>query len=394
MGAALVSVVLAAHTSRAPHRPALPSVASFIELSTHAPLDTILLASEELNAVVQRYCSRCHGERRQNGNLTLAEFDVGAPGENAQIAEKMIRKLRAGMMPPPGSRRPSADTLLALVETLETQMDALAYANPNPGRRTFQRLNRAEYTRSIRELLDLGIDIDAFLPTETVSNNFDNISDVQTPSATLMEGYLRAASHISRMAVGDPLATPSSATYKVAKTSSQVERADGAPYGTRGGISVVHNFIADGEYIFHLEMHPGPTGFLFGLTTPDEQIEVSINGERVALIDVDRWMSESDPGGMRIETPPIPIRAGPQRVTAAFIQKFEGPVDDLITPVDHTLADTQIGSAYGVTTLTHLMAKKTRLAPAPDPGPPRSSSPPTDATNSPPPYSLESLLPG
>ncbi|MEE8115618.1 MAG: DUF1592 domain-containing protein, partial [Gemmatimonadales bacterium] len=129
----------------------------------------------------------------------------------------------------------------------------------------------------------------------------------------------------------------------------------GAPYGTRGGISVVHIFPADGNYVFRLELHPGPTGFLYGRTVPEpEQLEVSINGERVALVEIDRWMTQSDPTGMVIETEPIHVRAGPQRLTAAFIRAFEGPVDDLLTPVDYTLADTQIGDAYGVTTATHL----------------------------------------
>jgi hypothetical protein len=129
---------------------------------------------------------------------------------------------------------------------------------------------------------------------------------------------------------------------------------EGTPLGTRGGTSVVHNFPADGEYIFELELHPEPTGNLYGLTSPNEQLEVSINGSRVALLYIDRWMSESDPTGLRLETPSIHVPAGPHRVSAAFIQKFEGPVVDLITPVDYTLADSQIGTAYGVTTGPHL----------------------------------------
>ena len=135
---------------------------------------------------------------------------------------------------------------------------------------------------------------------------------------------------------------------------SQMVHIEGTPLGTRGGTSVVHNFPADGEYIFELELHPEPTGNLYGLTSPNEQLEVSINGSRVALLYIDRWMSESDPTGLRLETPSIHVPAGPHRVSAAFIQKFEGPVVDLITPVDYTLADSQIGTAYGVTTGPHL----------------------------------------
>ncbi len=341
-----------------------PAVAGLIILGLSAgsyevvrPASTLaprLVADTTANAVIEEYCVRCHNDERLRGNMSLQHFDAAFPEQNPELAEKVIRKLRAGMMPPAGVDRPEDATLTGVAIELETRLDEVAAANPNPGRRSFQRLNRAEYARSVEDLLGLTVDVDAFLPTETLSNNFDNIADVQNLSATLMEGYLRAAGHVSLVAVGDPTATASSTTYKVPRTASQLERADGAPFGTRGGVSVVHVFPADGDYVFRLELHPGPTGFLFGMTSLDEQLEISINGERVALIDIDRWMSESDPAGMRVETEPIHIRAGPQRLTAAFIQRFEGPVDDLITPVDHTLADTQIGSAYGVTTVPHL----------------------------------------
>ncbi|WP_419162485.1 DUF1592 domain-containing protein [Candidatus Palauibacter sp.] len=306
------------------------------------------------NSVIHTVCVRCHNDTRRAGSLSFLEFDATEAVANAETAEKMIRKLRAGMMPPPGIRRPAAATMTAMVEELETRLDAAAGGSPNPGTRTFQRLNRAEYRRAMQDLLDLDVDIGAFLPTETISDNFDNIADVQMMSATLMEGYLRAAGEISRMAIGDPDAGPRQVTYKVPKTASQAVRAEGAPFGTRGGISVIHIFPADGEYVFKMDMHPGPTGFLYGMTAPDEKIEVSVNGARVALLDIDPFMSESDPQGMVIETEPIHVRAGPQRVTAAFLLNAEGPDNDLIKPIDYKLADSNIGSAYGVTTLPHL----------------------------------------
>ncbi|WP_420632482.1 DUF1592 domain-containing protein [Candidatus Palauibacter sp.] len=306
------------------------------------------------NSVIHTVCVRCHNDTRRAGSLSFLEFDATEAVANAETAEKMIRKLRAGMMPPPGIRRPAAATMTAMVEELETRLDAAAGGSPNPGTRTFQRLNRAEYRRAMQDLLDLDVDIGAFLPTETISDNFDNIADVQMMSATLMEGYLRAAGEISRMAIGDPDAGPRQVTYKVPKTASQAVRAEGAPLGTRGGISVIHIFPADGEYVFKMDMHPGPTGFLYGMTAPDEKIEVSVNGARVALLDIDPFMSESDPQGMVIETEPIHVRAGPQRVTAAFLLNAEGPDNDLIKPIDYKLADSNIGSAYGVTTLPHL----------------------------------------
>ena len=345
LGALVLYVALAANTEPA------RTLSTWTLDRTHVA-DTLSLDSA--NAIVQGTCARCHSDRMMRGNLTLESFDVAGAVGDADVAEKMIRKLRAGMLPPPGRRRPPEEALQGLATTLEARIDAAALADPDPGTRSFQRLNRAEYERSIRELLDLRIDAGDFLPLDTKSANFDNIADAQLLSATLMEGYLRAASQVSRLAVGDPDTGPTTATYKVPKTASQMVRVEGAPFGSRGGISVVHIFPADGEYVFELEFHPGPTGFLYGLTSPDEELEVSIDGERVALVDIDRWMSESDPNGMRVESDPIHVRAGPHRLSAVFVKKFEGPVDDLITPVDHTLADTQIGSAYGVTTVPHL----------------------------------------
>ena len=198
----------------------------------------------------------------------------------------MIRKLRAGMMPPPGARRPDAATIAAFVDALETRMDAAAALNPNPGWRPFQRLNRAEYARAVRDLLGIDVDVNAFLPPDTISRGFDNVADVQSFSPTLMEGYLRAASQISRLAVGDRNASATSATYKIGRTASQMRHVDGAPMGTRGGISVVHVFPADGDYVIKVSLHYEPLGGLFGrnsMLTMDikEQVEVSVNGERV-----------------------------------------------------------------------------------------------------------------
>jgi hypothetical protein len=315
---------------------------------------TDTVSTEALNGVVKGLCMLCHNEQVQTGNLSLAGFDVAHPEQKPEIAEKMIRKLRAGMMPPPGVPRPGGDTLVALVETIERRIDAVTAADPNPGSRPFQRLNREEYQHSVRDLLGLAVEAGDYLPLDTKSANFDNIADVQMPSATLVEGYLRAADHISRIAVGDHNADPTSATYRVPRTASQMDRVEGAPIGTRGGVSAVHNFLADGFYVFQMMLHSAPEGELYGRTALDEQIEVSIDGERVAVLDIDRWLNESDANGMTLTTDSIHVRAGAKRVTAAFIRRFEGPVDDLIKPVDHTLADTQIGLGYGVTTLPHL----------------------------------------
>jgi hypothetical protein len=203
-------------------------------------------------------------------------------------------------------------------------------------------------------LLDVDVDVTAFLPPDTLSHGFDNIADEQAFSPTLMEGYLRAASQISRLALGDRNASAGSVTYKVPRDASQMRHVEGAPVGTRGGVSVMHTFIADGDYIFTMLLHSGPTGDLFGGATRGEQIEVSIDGERVALVPISHTMRESDKNGLNLYTPRIHITAGPHRVSAAFIQLADGPIDDLISPIEHTLADTNIGETFGVTAPPHL----------------------------------------
>jgi cytochrome c553 len=349
LSAAVVCVGIAA--SSAPRQGA----ARAVRPTAAVPAPQAAHSSTASNETIKTFCVGCHNDKVKRGELSLASFDVANAGEHADVAEKIVRKLRTGLMPPKeAARHPDAAMRSALVTALETTLDAAAAAHPNPGRRAFQRLNRAEYAAAIRTLFGLDIDVSTYLPSDTISASFDNVADVQMPSATVMQGYLRAASHVSRVAVGDPSIDASSTQYEVPRTKSQKGRVEGAPFGTRGGTVVVHNFPADGNYTFQVLLHGEPTGFLFGRTVRDIQMEVAIDGARVALLKVDRWMSEADPEGLTISTAPIYVRAGPRRVAATFIQEFEGSEDDLIKPIDHTLADTQIGVGYGVTTLPHL----------------------------------------
>jgi len=351
LGAALVGLGfhVSADSTKTTHAQASKPPALAV---AHAP-DT--LSIEAQNTLVSTTCSTCHDDEAKTGGLTLEHFDAATIDQHADIAEKMIRKLRAGMMPPPTVKdRPDNATLTAFAASLEARIDQVAALHPNPGRRSFQRLNRAEYGRAIHDLLDIDVDVNAFLPPDTVSHGFDNIADVQSFSPTLMQGYLSAASKIASVALGDRTASPTEATYKVPRTESQMRHVAGTPWGTRGGLSVMHTFPADGEYTFRIMLHSVPTGQLYGSTVRNEQIEIAINGERVALLPINYRMSEQDPNGMNLVTPRIHVNAGPQHVTAAFIQHFDGPVDDLLAPQDYTLADTQIGDGYGVTTLPHV----------------------------------------
>ncbi|MGH9384770.1 MAG: DUF1592 domain-containing protein [Vicinamibacterales bacterium] len=338
-----------------PGRPSTSSSPAPAAVVSH----TATSVTDAQTALVKQYCVGCHNDRGKDraGNLTLAGFDAARVGQDpkvAETAEKMIRKLRLGMMPPVGARRPDAATVIAFAGSMEARLDRAATLHPNPGRRPFQRLNRAEYAHAVSDLLSLDVDVTAFLPADTISGGFDNVADAQGFSATLMEGYLRAASRISTLAVGDPKAGASEATFKVPRTGSQMRHVEGTPFGTRGGIAVMHTFPADGEYSFRMQLHSIPTGQLFGSTIRGEHIEVSINGERVAVVEINPRMSEADPNGMSIKTPPFHIKAGSQNVAAAFIRRFDAPVDDLMAPIDHTLADTQIGAGFGITTLPHL----------------------------------------
>ena len=268
--------------------------------------------------------------------------------ERAETAEKMIVKLRAGMMPPPDIDRPSADTLLTLVTTLEAVVDQTAKTDPNPGARRFQRVNRAEYEQVIEDLLALDIDASRWLPADTYLGNFNNMAAAQGLSTTLLEAYMRAASEVSRLAVGNPNALSRSAKYRNPIEVSQHawDHIQGAPFGTRGGMVVTHDFLADGDYIFSIET-------LFGSGTSFTDVDISIDGEGVALLGLEHGGAKTVP----IRTEPIFVRAGQRQVSAAFIRQIEGPYEDRLSPHDWSFVggeDSQAWANYGITALPHL----------------------------------------
>jgi len=326
--------------------PSVPTAA----ISTASELPVSGAADVDPNAIVQESCVRCHSDSRLRGNLSLEEFDINNATADPEIVERMIRKVRAGMMPPPGVRAPEGDTLLQFVSTLEDVMDREARRNPNPGRRTFQRLNRPEYEQAIRSLLALEVRAENWLPLDQMSANFDNIADVQSLSPLLLESYLNAASDISRMAVGDRDAPSVDVTYKNSQYQSQHpwDRVEGAPYGTRGGMVVDHVFPADGMYTFGLN-------YAAGDNTRFEDIDISIDGERVGLMAYARIGAAADGrGGQTTWTDPVFVRAGQRKVSAAFVRRSDGPYEDLVRPHDWSAAGGGSGGA-GITTLPHLI---------------------------------------
>ena len=309
-----------------------------------------------LTEVVRHYCVICHNDQLLTGNLSLATFDVENAGERAETAERMIRKLRAGMMPPPGAPRPAPDTLLALVETLEEEVDRAAAAAPNLGERRFTRLTRAEYERVIRDDLALEVDAGRWLPPDVLVGAFDNTAAAQALSTTLLDAFVRAAADVSRLAVGNPEAVSSTTKYRNPIEVSQHawDHVEGTPFGTRGGMVVTHDFPADGEYVIQVETDLGS-----GNHTPMEDLDISIDGEHVALL-----MLEYDAGSRLrsyragraipdIKTEPVFVRAGQRDVSVAFVNLIEGPYEDRFSPPGWSHAGLR-GGQDGITGLTHL----------------------------------------
>jgi uncharacterized protein DUF1592/uncharacterized protein DUF1588/uncharacterized protein DUF1587/uncharacterized protein DUF1585/uncharacterized protein DUF1595 len=303
-------------------------------------------------AIVSQYCAGCHNDTVRSGGVSLARLDFGHLENDAELSEKMIRKLRAGLMPPAGARRPSTPTLDGVAAALESALDAAAVTSPNPGRPALHRLNRFEYANSVRDLLALDVDPATLLPPDDSSHGFDNMAEVLNMSPTLMEAYVRAAGKISRMALGDPTMSPIVETYHIPQSFSQTDHVPGTPFGTRGGMVARHNFPMDAEYIFKMSFYYSSIGPVFGASQPKgaQKIEVAVNGERAALLDFDPDMKVSDD----LRTPPIRIKAGPQTISVSFLTTYSGPVDDFVMPFRQALADLSTGHIAGLTALPHL----------------------------------------
>ena len=312
-------------------------------------------ALEQQREMVDQYCVLCHDETNRLGGFSWATMDVEHPERNAEQAEKIIRKLRSGMMPPVGMPRPDAAELHALAAALEARIDRVAAASPHAEAPALHRINRREYRNSIRDLLAIEVDVDALLPPDGRTGNFDNMADALTVTPALMQAYVRAADKIARQAVGDPQAPPVMTKFNVPKVSNQMRHVEGTPFGTRGGVSAIHNFPADGEYTFGVELYYYYTGELIGSNLPKslqgQEIEVSVDGEQVGLFTVDPLQVETSAVML---TTPIEVAAGPHRVSAAFIAKFDGPVEDQYRLVEQTLMDSSIALHAGMTALPHL----------------------------------------
>jgi hypothetical protein len=309
--------------------------------------------------LVSKYCLTCHNEKAKTGGLVLEKLDVDHPAPDAEVWEKVIRKLRAGLMPPSGSPRPDEAALESFRATLEASIDEAALKKPNPGAAALHRMNRNEYANAIRDLLAIDVDAATILPADDSSEGLDNIADVLGTSPALIERYVGAAAKISRLAAGSSDITPLSTTYKVRGDLSQDKHIPGLPPGTRGGLVLRHNFPVDGEYHFKFSLLKVNFGPQYGGAAKGEQIEMSINGERTALIELRSvpyyYIRGGAQGGPAVPLEVrLPIKAGPQTIIVTFIKKTAAGVDDLFQRFDATTADLQTGVQYGYTTFPHL----------------------------------------
>src|SRR5687767_2293156 len=211
-------------------------------------------------ALLAQYCMGCHSDRVKSGGLGLSELNLDAVDQHAEIAEKVIRKLRGGLMPPAGAKRPDAQSAAAFVSWLENKIDTAATAR-TPGRVPLRRLNRREYAYAVRDLVGFNVEVEALLPDDNVKGNFDNNASALQVSPNFLDQYINAARFVALEAVGNPKAPPITTTYgDVADmvislppsgapgTGRQQHRLEGMPFGTRGGFIVEHNFPADGDY--------------------------------------------------------------------------------------------------------------------------------------------------
>jgi hypothetical protein len=309
--------------------------------------------------LLDKYCVTCHNEKTRTAGLMLDKIDVEHVPDGAETWEKVIRKLRGGMMPPQGMPRPDENTKYALVNYLETSLDRAAAVQPNPGRAPLHRLNRTEYGNAVRDLLGVDTDVTALLPADDESDGFDNIADVLKVSPSLLEQYLAASSKIAALAVGDPSITPVSQVYQVPPDLAQENHIEGLPLGTRGGILIRQNFPLDGEYDFSVALLQNIVGYVTGLEYA-HQLEISIDGEQAFIAPVggeeDNKMSDANLGvakdtlDARLKSR-IRVKAGPHEVAVAFLRRNSSESDEPLQPFTR---DLDLQNMNGIPLIDHV----------------------------------------
>jgi cytochrome c551/c552 len=291
-------------------------VSAFLLAAATALAQTQIAASPE-RSLLNQYCVSCHNVKLKTAGLTLDKLNVDRPGENPEVWEKVVRKVRAGMMPPSGARRPDRAALDGLASKIETGLDLAAAQAPLVSSTALHRLNRAEYGNAIRDMLAVEVDSSTLLPADDSSEGFDNIAAALKVSPGLMERYVSAAAKISRLAVGDPAVTAATSTYRIPGGTSQGGHIEGLPLGTRGGILFRHTFPLDADYTFKVNAQ----GRGLGATSSEfpDTVEVDLDGVRVKTFTMGG-------GPMTVQ---LPVKAGPRSVGVAIVKGDSPGADDL-----------------------------------------------------------------
>ena len=294
----------------------------------------------EHTKTVQTHCVRCHNDRALTGNLSLEGLDPNDVAGHAEVWEKVVRKLRAGAMPPAGPARRDDAVYDGLLAHLETELDRLAEDSLDPGRTaTFRRLNRTEYQYSIRDLLALEIDVTELLPRDDAAFGFDNVNSGGL-SPTLMERYLTAAQKTSRLAVGSRTPAAGSRVVVLPADRTQEDHVDGLPFGTRGGTALAHTFPADGDYEIQVRLQRNRNENVEGLTEPHD-VEVTLDGERLQVFVMEPTRETviqanstyyADAGSDNHLNVRVSVTSGPHLVGASFIKKNSSLVETTRQP--------------------------------------------------------------
>ena len=307
----------------------LASLAAAAGLSAYQQAAPARTTSESARKVLDQYCVGCHNHKARTANFSLQTADLSAAGDHPEIWERVIRKMRAGMMPPAGLPRPPLATYNGVRDWLEAEIDRKAAAHPNPGSIVLHRLNRTEYKNAVRDLLDLEIDVASMLPPDDSARGFDNIAGSLTISPTLLEAYTSAAGRIARMAVGF-WKSPTEAAYISPGDTSQTERIEGLPFGTRGGMAIRHLFPSNGEYKISV------ANFGLGRFIPNEKLAFFIDNELVETRDyrgVGLTAANAADNDGTIDVT-IPLKAGSHLVGVTFLAENFRPSLDLIRQYD------------------------------------------------------------
>ena len=270
----------------------------------------------EYTAFLDTHCVGCHNQQALTGGLSLEGMDLGRIPADAELWEKVIRKVGGRMMPPPGMRSPDGAAADGFTSFLKASLDSAAAADPRPGQKALHRINRAEYGNAIRDLLNFEVDAGELLPPDVDAFGFDNMADVLGISPSLMERYLSAAWNIASQAIGDTTVTPRVSTFRVRSDLSQHDHIEGLPVGTRGGMLVEHNFPVDGEYVIQPKLWRNTVAVIRGLEQEHEDLSSNLGS-----CAGDFLCSYMSTVSWRTPTQPLPMEINPRVV---FERMFGG----------------------------------------------------------------------